>query len=405
MNVLWLGSYASDEMLAKMPIRSIGQASGITSQKSIIYGIDQCSPTIRMCTISAQGFPTYPTYPQKRIERIKWSRNGKDEDISIAFSNRKATRLLSQWKHYKKEAIAWLKRIPDGDDIHIIVYEPVIERLLAARRLKKLCKRAKVHLVVPDIPEFVGNPRSVIKKLLKQIRKRILRRLMHCVDKYIFYAQPMADYYGIDAKNYMIMEGSFDPREASYFKTREQPPDDGGITLLYSGAVSRGRAVDKFVEAFHAIDDPSLKLWVTGAGDYDGRLKELEAQDERIHHYGYLNTREEVLALQSKADVLLHVRDKDALSSQYCFPSKLFEYMASGSLILTVKIPGIPEEYYRYMLTMEEITEESVRTAIENIKHMPLEERRALGEIAREHVLTHKSSKAQAERILKFIQD
>ena len=405
MNILWLGSYASDEMLSRMPVRSIGQASAVTSQKSIIYGIDQCPDAVRMCTISAQRFPTYPTYPQKQIERIEWSRNGKDKDISIAFSNRKATRLLSQWRHYRKEALAWLKQVPDGEDIHIIVYEPVIERLMTARRLKKLCKRAKVHLIVPDIPEYVGNLRSAIKRVLKQIRKRILLYLMRCVDKYIFYAEPMADYYGINESRYMVMEGSFDPREISCFDTEEQPSESGDVTLLYSGAITKGRAVDKFVEAFCAIDDLSLKLWFTGGGDYDSRLKELEAQDARIHHYGYLKTREEVLALQSKADILLHIRDREALSSKYCFPSKLFEYMASGSLVLTVKIPGIPEEYYQYMLTLEEITEEAICAAIENIKHMPLEERRALGEAAREYVLTHKSSKAQAERILEFIQE
>lgn len=405
MNILWIGSYASDELLSKMPIRSIGQASGITSQKSIIFGIDQCSnKDIRMCTISAQGFPTYPTYPEKCIERVKWSRNGRDDDISIAFSNRKITRMLSQFANYKKEAANWLKQIPDNEDIDIIVYEPVIERLLTARYLKKHHKNARVHLIVPDIPEFVGNLRSFIKKFLKQVRKRILLHLMKCVDKYIFYAEPMADYYGVNKKNYIVMEGSFDTRESALFAEKEERADDD-IVMMYSGAISKGRAVDKFVEVFHEIDDSSLKLWFTGGGDYDVRLKEIEATDKRIHHFGYLNTREEVLSLQSKADVLLHIRDKDAISSKYCFPSKLFEYMASGSVILTVKIPGIPEEYYKYMITLEDITEVSVKDAIEKIRNMSFEERMKFGEGARDYVLTYKSSKTQAERILKFIQD
>ena len=186
MNLLWIGSYASDEMLSKMPIRSIGQASGITSQKSIIFGIDQCDNDVRMCTISAQGFPTYPTYPEKHIERIAWSRNGIDKDISIAFSNRKHTRMFSQYVNYKKEAANWLKQIANDEAVDVIVYEPVIERLLTARYLKKHHKNTKVHLIVPDIPEFVGNPHSAIKKFLKQIRKQILLLLMRCDDKYIF---------------------------------------------------------------------------------------------------------------------------------------------------------------------------------------------------------------------------
>ena len=219
-----------------------------------------------------------------------------------------------------------------------------------------------------------------------------------------FYAEPMADYYDISKDNYMVMEGSFDPRESSLFADKVEGADND-IVMLYSGAISKGRAVDKFVEAFYKIDDPSLKLWFTGGGDYDEQLKENEAKDKRIHHYGYLDTREEVLALQSKADVLLHIRDKDAISSKYCFPSKLFEYMASGSVILTVKIPGIPKEYYKYMVTLEDLTETSIKDAIEKIRGMSFKERMALGQRAKDYVLTYKSSKAQAERILKFIQN
>ncbi|MBE6534666.1 MAG: glycosyltransferase, partial [Ruminococcaceae bacterium] len=350
MKFLWLGSYASDEMLSEMPIRSIGQASGITSQKSLIYGIDQCDKFgISMDTINAQGFPCYPVYPQKRISRFEWSRNNKNTDISISFNNRKLFRTSSQYKGYKQEVKKWLNKVDKDERVYLIIYEPVLQRLAVAKWIKKVHPNTIVSLVIPDIPEFVGNTSNRIIRALKQVRKKLLNYYMAVVDKYILYAEPMASYYGLKKSQYIVMEGSFDPRELLFFDAKEENETDD-IIMMYSGAVTKGRAINRFVEAFRKIDDENLKLWVTGGGDYEQQLQKNATEDPRIHYYGYMDLRSQVLTLQSKATVLLHIRDKDAISSKYCFPSKIFEYMASGKIVITVRIDGIPKDYYNYML-------------------------------------------------------
>ena len=403
MKMLWLGSYASDEMIAQMPIRSVGQASGITSQKSLIYGIDQCEDTnISMDTINAQGFPPYPIYPEKYIERVEWSRNGRNKDVSIAFNNKKVTRIFSQYRGYKKEVEKWIKTVDKNDRLYVIVYEPVIERLVVARWIKKVHPNVIVTLIVPDIPEFVGNVKRRIVRAMKQIRKRILFELMDVVDKYVFYAEPMADYYRVDKEYYIVMEGSFDPRELAFFSSNGDVSSDD-IVMMYSGAVTCGRAVDKFVEAFHQIEDPSLRLWITGGGNYEQRLKQIAAEDKRIHYYGYLDTRAEVLDLQSKATVLLHVRDKEAISSKYCFPSKLFEYLASGKIVMTVRIDGIPEEYYQYMVVMDDLSTDTIIRSVDYVRSLSLTDRVQMGRAAQEFILKNKTSRVQAEKMVAFL--
>lgn len=403
MKALWIGSFASDEMIQEMPVRSIGQASGITSQKSLIYGFDQCKEyDIELDTINAQGFPSYPTYPEKHIARVQWSRNKRNTDVSISFTNQKYCRIFSQYRGYKEEASKWLKKVNQDERIYIIVYEPVLERLAVARWIKLFHPNTVVALIVPDIPEFVGNTKNRVIHTLKKVRKLILQSLMSVVDKYIFYAEPMADYYGISKNRYIVMEGSFDPRELAFFSPEEENASDDFI-MMYSGAVTYGRAVDKFVEAFRQTDDKKMRLWITGGGDYEQQLTRIAAEDGRITYYGYLDTRAEVLELQSKATVLLHIRDKESNSSKYCFPSKLFEYMASGKIVLTVKIEGIPEEYYEHMVVIDELTPESILRAINYVRSMSEENRRKIGKKACEFILEHKTSYAQAKKIIAFL--
>lgn len=349
MKFLWIGSFASDEMFNSMPTKSVGQASGFTSQRSLINGLDENlkDTDSTLDTLNVQGFPLFPVYPQKRIERTLFSRTGTSKDISIGFVNTRLRRYSTQKKALLREIREWAKN-KTQEEIHVFLYEPVLVRLQAIKALKKLCPQAKCHLIVPDIPELVGSG-GKLYRFLKKIRKKITDHYRKYVDDYILYSAKMADYYRIPQDKYIVMEGSIDPKDINFMQSATSA-EDTPAALMYSGAIVTQRAIPAFLDAFAAYERRDVALYFSGGGNVDERIHEMEKTDGRITHFGFLNTREEVLALQMRATALLHIRDKNSAASDNCFPSKLFEYMVSGKPVLSVRIGGIPRSITNILL-------------------------------------------------------
>lgn len=403
MRLLWIGSYASDEMFDNMKAKSIGQASGVTSQRSFISGIDKClfGTNTVLDTINIQGVPSFPKSPEKRYTEVRWSRNGNSSDLSVGFRNTRFLKPLTQAQGLIDAAKEWIKDVPKDEKVIVFLYEPVLNRLKAVETIKKKHSKTVCCLIVPDVPEFVGVQGNPVKQKLKAYRKKIVDSKLKYIDKYVFYAKSMAEYYHVESNKCCIIEGSIDLRDAEQLSICNKKSEI--FTLLYSGSVSRNRGIDQFVRGFCSYKHDRLSLWFTGAGDYDDELLKVAKSDSRITHFGLLQTRNEVLEKEAQADVLLHIRRKDEPSSTYCFPSKLFEYLASGKPVISVRIPGIPEEYYQYLIEIPELNDQGIRQAIEKVLSMSETERISFGQRGRDFVLKEKNSVVQAKKLLQFV--
>ena len=81
------------------------------------------------------------------------------------------------------------------------------------------------------------------------------------------------------------------------------------------------------------------------------------------------------------------------------------EYMASGTPILTTKLPGMPKEYYPHIYTIEQDSAEGVASALKGVFEEDLSCRTAKGKSAREFVLNQKSNIVQAKKIIEFLKE
>ena len=79
------------------------------------------------------------------------------------------------------------------------------------------------------------------------------------------------------------------------------------------------------------------------------------------------------------------------------------EYMTTGVPMVTTKLAGIPKEYYEYVFTFEESTEECYYKTLLKILALPSEEIRRKGKMAQEFVLSKKNKKTQTARIVELI--
>jgi glycosyltransferase involved in cell wall biosynthesis len=112
--------------------------------------------------------------------------------------------------------------------------------------------------------------------------------------------------------------------------------------------------------------------------------------------------RDEVLQLQKSCTVLINPRPKNGEYTKYSFPSKIMEYMSSGTPVIAYKLEGIPEEYYEHIYMVND-DKGGLFGTLKDVLCKDEQELFRKGQIAKEFVLTQKSGEKQGEKILQML--
>ena len=396
MKYLWIGVCLSDEQ-REFIINGGGKIlSANVSQDALLAGLEQNGHCFD--SINAQRLPYYPAFPHKNIPEFRWSRNGISSDVSVGYKNVKYLAHMYKTKSLRHAAKAWAKE-NKGDDVTVLVYSMHSPFMACAAEIKKIIPNAKINLIVPDLPQFMDLHMSKVKKLLKAFDWRKIRKYMKSVDKYILYSKHMAEFLHLKNGSWMVMEGSFDP---SLIVDETPEKQKNKLPIMYSGVLDTRYGIPELLDAFSMLDD-RFELWFTGTGNAVNLINQCAEKDARIHNFGFLPSRRDLLLKQKEAAMLISTRRPDEKASDYCFPSKLFEYMISGNPVLSCRIGGIPDEYFDHLIEMKSTHPLDIKEAILAVAEMTEKERALLGNGAREFILNEKSNIAQAKKIIEFV--
>jgi glycosyltransferase involved in cell wall biosynthesis len=209
----------------------------------------------------------------------------------------------------------------------------------------------------------------------------------------------MRDLLPIGSKPWMQLEVVYNPSER-VFSTVEAP--QGKKVVMYSGALGLRYGLGDLVEAFSRIKGKEYELWLCGAGNARKMITDYAKKDDRIHYLGVL-ARNEVLALQKQATVLVNPRHKTEEYTKYSFPSKTMEFLASGTPVIMSHLDSIPDEYDDYIFYFDDESVEGMKNLIESVCEKPREELREFGLKASEFILSQKTSTIQAKRLYDFL--
>ena len=216
-------------------------------------------------------------------------------------------------------------------------------------------------------------------------------------DGFILYAEKMAEYLAIPKGKWTLMEGSYDASE-QVIATEEKKK-----AIMYSGKLDEQYGIKLLLDAFMSIPDKDVELWLTGGGNAERYIKECAQQDSRIKFFGFLPSRQDVLKKQAEASLLVNMRLPSEQASGYCFPSKLFEYMATGTPVLSFDIAGIPREYLQYLLIVEKESTEALREKMQSVLRLDRKELECLGSRASTFIKTKKTNRVQSGRIWNYV--
>ena len=209
----------------------------------------------------------------------------------------------------------------------------------------------------------------------------------------------IALYTGVRLGELCAMEGSYDTSE------QITAVKDKKKAVMYSGKLDEQYGIKMLVDAFMSIQDSDIELWITGGGNTEAYIKECAKKDNRIKFYGFLPSRQDVLQKQAEASLLVNMRLPSEPASGYCFPSKLFEYMATGTPVLSFDIAGIPREYLQHLYVVKQENANALAKSIEETLSLDEVDLQKQGNEAREFVINEKNTKTQCSKMWKFVTD
>ena len=270
-----------------------------------------------------------------------------------------------------------------------------------AQRLGRLFK-TKTCCMVTDLPEYLYKmgKQSAVQSILTNHYSKKMVRCQSKYDLYVYLTEHMADRMGTKSSPSIIMEGFSD---ASIFDSIDSCKKNKRKTLMYAGRLSEDFNIRTLLDAFLQIEG-DYELWLFGSGDMVDYINECAAKDNRITYFGKVD-RKTLLEHQKAAHLLVSVKSSEEDHANYAFPSKILEYMVSGTAVASTTVGGIPKEYFDYIYPIKGNDVEAIRDALKEILETEASVLQQQGEKAREYATTEKNYSKQAKRIVDFLSE
>lgn len=181
------------------------------------------------------------------------------------------------------------------------------------------------------------------------------------IKKKILISESLNKIFKFKKIEYIVLHDGVDVKNFKVSKERNQIKK-----VCYTGGFYKGRGIELIIELAKNFKD--LKFELYGQTDH-----KLNIQLDNIKIFDYVDYCD-VPNILSSSDILLmpyanqvFVRSKSLNTADYCSPLKMFDYLASGKIIISSKLSGICEvlkhnknsiivEEYKYELWKKEIS-------------------------------------------------
>lgn len=375
-------------------IKFSDSASAVVFSDAIFSGLVECNANFVNINVPPVGY--WPRMNSKLCSPSLTCTENERDVWNVGMINMYILRERSIYFHTYKT----IKRVLRGSPAVCMVYAIDVPVMRAIMRYKRrYAPDTKIIMIIPDFIEDMYSD-GTLKSKIKRILDGNIDDLYKQVDGFIYLTEQMKERTKSN-KPYRIVEGIYDQSNEQYIA----PDFSGSVkTIFYSGKLHQKFGVRLLVEAFRLIKDDSARLVLCGSGDCEEYIKSCAELDKRIIFKGMI-PREECIRLQSKAQLLVNPRTPEGEFTRYSFPSKNIQYLASGIPTLIYRLEGIPQEYYKYCLSIDvdDLSVERLSKSMCDAINMSFSECIGLGAAAREFILKNKNAQIQCEKILELI--
>lgn len=265
-----------------------------------------------------------------------------------------------------------------------------------------LSKKEKLrHLcVLADVPFDDRAEQSVLRKATWALYGGLAWKLIGKISHFVILNQNTAGLLPPESR-YCVIEGAIDPKNYPY-ECISRHDSRGRKIILYSGALTEYSGILTLIEAVKQLPSDQFVLHIYGNGDIKERIQEEAEHSGNIVYCGSVPI-EKMRELQANAWLLVNPRKTDNKISRYTFPSKILEYMASGTPVLSTKIDGLPEEYFNFLFLVDTDDRDGFLEKILEVSELDHANLIGYGTCSKQFVIENKNWNAQIRRILCFI--
>lgn len=355
-------------------------AGGYQSQKfnsNIISGLSNYANIVSLSALP------YKNVDHERIELV-------DDNVKyICIKN--SGGLLHKINNVKELLKEGKKIIKNQRPEYIICDAFSFSPALAALRLSKKYKIPAVAIVTDLHEASCDGSISTLGKIHSKLMKKF--------DLYVLLTEQMNEIINPQNKPFIVMEGSCNVED---YHTDDSVTSKAPV-CLYGGALWKENAgLEYFIDGFIKAEIPNAELHFYGSGELIPYIEQLSKTHPQIKYKGVISNNE-LIAKQREASLLINPRPSSSEFCKYSFPSKTFEYMISGTPVLMTKLPGIPDEYFDYVYTIDIEDADFVSEKLNQIFSLTNEERSSKAFSAKEFISTQKNNIVQSKIIYDFL--
>lgn len=367
-----------------------------TFQQRLIVGLKE--QKINLKVVSAPFIGPWPTaYTDKTFKGFEAGESAENVQY-VHFNNIWGYRNISRAVALKTCVKDFIKN-STAEKKAIIVYCPHTPFLEAAVYGKQLDKSVHIHMVVPDLPQYMNLSKKAhpVYDFFKKIDIQKMEKLIAQVDSFMLLTKYMADKLHVGNRPFIVVEGITDVKNI--------PPEkkEHGKKVAYAGKLVEAFGAKRLVEAFEMIDDPEASLHICGGGELKPYVEEMCQKDSRINYYGVVSAEKANEILQN-ADVLVNPRQNDDEYTKYSFPSKNIEYLMTGNAVVAYMLDGIPEVYKDFFVVPSSCATCSLSEAICFALNESEQEKECKRQKVWRYLAETKEKASVAERVVSLLQ-
>lgn len=343
---------------------------------------------------------SYPNrYKMMKIDTYDFSHSPNTKDINIGFINIAGIKHFSRYTTAKPYIKNWVEN-RNGRKKVIIAYAMTLPFTRLITYAKKLDSDITTCLIVPDLPQYMNlsSEKLWLYDVLKNIEIKEMKKDLKFIDSFVVLTKYMREALNIKNVPSLVIEGISTKKfeDISDFKN-----DKSIKKILYSGGLEEKYGVVNLLKSFEKLTNKNYRLIICGSGGSEREVIDATQRDNRIIFKGLL-PRTEVLRLQKSSTLLINPRPNNEEYTKYSFPSKILEYLSSGTPVISYKLDGIPDEYFEHIFTVEDIPD-GLFKSLKEVLEKPEIELNEKGKQSREFVLREKNSTVQVGKILDMI--
>lgn len=354
----------------------------------------------RIEIITHYPIAAYPREKKIFIQKKSLEITDNIESVVIPFINlfvvKQITKIISTFI----EILKWGLRNKDADKI-IICYNALPETAIPIRLGKVFIKYKTISLLA-DLPIDNVFKDKGLKKTFRKIENIITKTNIVKFDG-LAVLNKNAIYEYAPSSKYVVIDGGYDGPSIDFFEENHSYVNDSSeFIVIYSGILVEHNGIVNLIEAAKLVTNNRFKLHIYGKGELEDYVALEASKSENITYKGLVSS-QEILELQKKASLLVSPLIPSHPVARVAFPSKIVEYMASGTPVISTRVNSLSDDYLKHLFVFDSIDPKEMAAKLDEIIEMDQYFLAEFGSQAKKFIIKHKNWDVQSTKIESLI--